>query len=146
MTRPLSSELATARAQTETEPAIAFFVPGRPRSTQTGSVITVNGRTFPLRRGTAWSTVCGLVARQHAPATLLAGPVRCRLVFLLPAPTARRRARPTTRPDVENLAKGLLDAWNGILWRDDSQVVELQLRKEYGEARGPGVLVHVEAL
>jgi len=52
--------------------ALSFFVPGRPKSTQTGSVITVNGRSFPVRRGTSWSAVCGLVARQYAPRAPLA--------------------------------------------------------------------------
>ena len=33
---------------------------------------------------------------------------------------------------------------NGVLWRDDSQVVKLTAEKEYGDA--PGVLVEVTAL
>lgn len=31
--------------------------------------------------------------------------------------------------DVDNLAKGILDACNGILWRDDSQIVDLHIVK-----------------
>ena len=31
--------------------------------------------------------------------------------------------------DVDNLAKGVLDACNGILWADDSQVVKLTTAK-----------------
>lgn len=39
--------------------------------------------------------------------------------------------RPLTRPDIDNYAKGSLDALNGIVWRDDSQVVSLTVDKFY---------------
>lgn len=39
--------------------------------------------------------------------------------------------RPITKPDVDNYAKGIKDACNGIIWNDDSQVVELTVRKFY---------------
>lgn len=38
--------------------------------------------------------------------------------------------RPLTKPDVDNFAK-VIDALNGIVWRDDSQVVELKIEKFY---------------
>jgi Holliday junction resolvase RusA-like endonuclease len=38
---------------------------------------------------------------------------------------------PTGRPDSDNLAKGVLDALNGILWGDDAAVVELTVSKRY---------------
>lgn len=34
--------------------------------------------------------------------------------------------------DCDNLAKGCLDAMTGIVWYDDSQVVELHVYKQYG--------------
>jgi Holliday junction resolvase RusA-like endonuclease len=38
--------------------------------------------------------------------------------------------RPITRPDCDNFAK-VIDALNGIVWRDDCQVVELTVEKFY---------------
>lgn len=35
----------------------------------------------------------------------------------------------TTRPDVDNLAKPVLDALTDIAWNDDSQICDLRLRK-----------------
>ena len=52
--------------------------------------------------------------------------------------------RPTTKPDVDNYAKGVKDACNGILWRDDSQVVELFVRKFY--SLNPRVVVKVREI
>lgn len=46
----------------------------------------------------------------------------------------KRKANPghhTSRPDVDNLAKQVLDCCNGMLWVDDSQVFSLLISKRY---------------
>lgn len=40
--------------------------------------------------------------------------------------------RPTKKPDADNVAKVILDALNGIAWRDDAQIVDIRTVKEYG--------------
>jgi len=40
---------------------------------------------------------------------------------------------PTTRPDLDNYCKSVLDALSGVVWVDDSQVVELHMAKLYSE-------------
>ena len=52
--------------------------------------------------------------------------------------------RPITKPDVDNLAKGIKDACNGIIWKDDSQVVELLVRKFY--SMNPRAVVKVRKI
>lgn len=42
--------------------------------------------------------------------------------------------KPTTRPDVDNIAKGILDPLNGLVWKDDKQVFRLVIEKQYGES------------
>ncbi len=37
------------------------------------------------------------------------------------------------KPDVDNLAKSILDALNGVAWKDDSQIGALLVCKLYGE-------------
>lgn len=39
--------------------------------------------------------------------------------------------RPMKKPDVDNIVKCVLDAGNGIIYHDDKQVVDLQVRKFY---------------
>ncbi len=40
---------------------------------------------------------------------------------------------PAKKPDIDNIAKVVLDALNGIAYRDDTQVVGLAIAKAYGE-------------
>ena len=49
--------------------------------------------------------------------------------------------RPTVKPDVDNVAKAITDAMNGIVYADDSQIVELVCGKYY--AVEPRVMVEV---
>lgn len=39
----------------------------------------------------------------------------------------------TKKSDIDNISKIVLDALNGLTYKDDAQVVELEARKEYGE-------------
>ena len=41
--------------------------------------------------------------------------------------------RPTKKPDLSNIVKGVEDALNGLLYKDDSQIVSLKLKKYYSE-------------
>ena len=50
--------------------------------------------------------------------------------------------RPTKKPDVDNLAKVILDSINDIAYKDDVQVVDLQVRKFYSE--NPRVVVTIQ--
>ena len=54
------------------------------------------------------------------------------------------RKRPTKKIDVDNLVKCLLDAGNGTIYYDDKQVVDLQVRKFYGET--PKVVVKIKSI
>ncbi len=50
--------------------------------------------------------------------------------------------RPITRNgDLDNLTKGVLDAFNGVIFKDDCQIVEMHLTKVYAEQPGIDVLI-----
>ena len=51
---------------------------------------------------------------------------------------------PLTKPDLDNIAKIYLDALNGVVWHDDSQVQTLTISKVYGD--NPHVLVMIHWL
>lgn len=39
--------------------------------------------------------------------------------------------RPLVKPDVDNVAKTIMDALNGVAYADDKQIVELKIIKQY---------------
>lgn len=43
----------------------------------------------------------------------------------------------TTKPDIDNMVKGLLDALNGLLWVDDNRIVGVSVTKIY--SNNPGI-------
>jgi Holliday junction resolvase RusA-like endonuclease len=60
------------------------------------------------------------------------GPVEVSLTMYMPHPkSGPRRLFHQTKPDVDNLAKIILDAMNGIVYHDDKQIVCLTVRKRY---------------
>jgi len=85
-------------------------------------------------------------------ATLELGPVKLTAIFFLPRPKKLQKAKHaladhTKKPDLDKLLRSILDALTGVLWLDDSQVVELSASKRYAElARPPHVSVWVEPL
>ena len=52
---------------------------------------------------------------------------------------------PTVKPDVDNVAKTIMDALSGVVYKDDKQVVDLLIKKRYTEAE-PHVIVTIEVL
>ena len=51
---------------------------------------------------------------------------------------------PTKKPDADNITKIICDALNGIAYKDDTQVVDLEVKKIYGEVEK--VIVEIEEL
>ena len=65
-------------------------------------------------------------------AALFLAPVAVGLRFHLPRPTSKKKAKyPTSKPDVDKLARAAIDALSGVLFKDDNQVVAVQARKVY---------------
>ena len=52
--------------------------------------------------------------------------------------------RPITKPDLDNVSKCILDALNGIAYKDDSQIVDLHITKHYSD--NPRVEVIIEEI
>jgi len=83
-----------------------------------------------------WRSVVALAAKEfHASVqdhSLIEGAVSVDLLFhFVPGKTVKRKQM-TTKPDVDKLSRAILDALTGVVWNDDSQVVELRARKTYG--------------
>lgn len=67
--------------------------------------------------------------------------VRVEFHFKRPKSAPKRRLYPTVRPDIDNLTKTICDAFNGVLWHDDGQVVALYCCKVYSPEEGITIAV-----
>jgi Holliday junction resolvase RusA-like endonuclease len=55
-----------------------------------------------------------------------------------------RSDRPTKKPDADNICKAVCDAMNGIVYKDDAQVVSLHFTKRYNTIASIHVCVKEE--
>jgi Holliday junction resolvase RusA-like endonuclease len=49
--------------------------------------------------------------------------------------------QPCKKPDIDNVAKTYLDAMNGVIFKDDTQVIDLHVKKVYSAVPGVDVMV-----
>lgn len=113
---------------------VSFFVPGTPVPKQSFRY-TQNGGGFTDGKVRAWETTVGWYAKDAmAGQAPLQGDVRVELTFQLP--DRRRR-------DWDNLSKPVMDGMNKIVFQDDSQAVDVRVRKFYPGKTGLGVRVEV---
>ena len=81
----------------------------------------------------------------------LTGPVIVRIHLGMPIPKSTTKAMkvkmlekkvvPVTKPDIDNLAKSILDAINGVAYKDDNQIATLLVKKFYAEVPFAKVIV-----
>ena len=81
-------------------------------------------------------------------------PVGVYLYIRLPIPQSHSKKRteaclngfekPIKKPDIDNLAKSLLDGMNGVVFKDDSQIVSLHCTKVYASEPGVDIMVREE--
>jgi crossover junction endodeoxyribonuclease RusA len=122
---------------------LSTFVPGRP-APQGSKRYVGNGISIESSKAVKpWrADIREHVAALHAGPPLQ-GALSVRLEFVMPRPSScPKRFTPaaTKRPDVDKLARAVLDALGSArLWGDDAQVVQLVVLKrlaEFGEASG----------
>lgn len=109
---------------------------GRPRFARRGNFVT----TYTPTNTAQAENEIQEEALKHICEPITA-PVELLIVFYMPIPrsTSKKRAESlknaphVKRPDVDNLAKLVLDALNGIAWKDDSQVFKMTVEKRYSD-------------
>ena len=112
---------------------IAFVVPGKPQAKQRPRL--ANGFAYTPKETVEYENWVKLCYR-NANQPTLEGELEAEITFGFPIPKSKLKqaqagARPTTKPDLDNLAKAVLDSLNGLAYHDDSQIVELLVRKVY---------------
>jgi Holliday junction resolvase RusA-like endonuclease len=133
---------------------LQFIVPGEPQGK--GRPRFGNGRTYTPAKTVAYEQLIARTAAEamrHLPYELTALPCYVRVDVYKGVPkswTQAKRARALDaleipgKPDLDNVAKGVLDALNGVAYVDDTQVVRLLVQKQY--SLEPRLVVTVKEL
>jgi Holliday junction resolvase RusA-like endonuclease len=124
---------------------IRLTIPGevvpqlRPRFARHGNYV----QTYDPEKCRNYKAYVRMLAAQKMTEKPIEGPVEVWIRVYRQPPTSWSKAkttwaitgtiRPTTKPDLTNLVKGIKDAVKGIIWRDDAQVVRLVVEKWYSD-------------
>jgi len=130
---------------------ISFSVPGEPRGK--GRPRFAKGRAYTDAATASYENLIAINAKAAmAGREPLATPVDVWVRINMQPPSSASKSRialmlsgdlrPIKRPDIENVAKAVLDAMNQIVFRDDAQVCGLRVAKFYDSQ--PGLTIDVE--
>jgi crossover junction endodeoxyribonuclease RusA len=118
--------------------ALDLFVAGTPapqgskRHVGGGRMIESSAAVGDWRTVVAWTA-----ANEYAPRPPITGAVVLAVEFVMPRPKSLPKRKPTPphtkRPDVDKLLRAVGDAMSGVVWADDSQVVQAVGSKRYAE-------------
>lgn len=140
-------------------PSISFTVHGKAIAKGSMRMVPIKGRARPMLTSDAkglkqWEqTIRGALQAAMAMTpkpvlmALFDAPVALGIRFHMPRPKKPKKTAkhyPTTRPDSDKLARSVCDALQTVVFRDDAQVVALQVRKVYADS-GAKVEIVVES-
>lgn len=140
MARVQATSRSIARRLVAQIGAIEYVVYGKPESQGSTRAFIPRGWTHPVitdsnRRLKPWrQALMAAAVEQHARHGQLSGAIIVELWFYLPRPKSAPTTKckhAITRPDLDKLARAVLDSLSGTLLRDDAQVVTLLARKRY---------------
>jgi len=130
---------------------VTVVVPGEPQGKARARVSRRNGlpRMYTPNKTASYERMVGWMARE-AGVRPCKGPVTLSVAahFLMPQSASKSRkaemmlTRPTKKPDIDNVAKAVLDGLLSIAYGDDAQVVGLHVTKHWTD-RDPCVVVHI---
>ena len=132
---------------------VRFTVPGIPRPQGSKRAFVVKGRPVltesagePLKDWRATIALAG--ANAMTGLQPFEGPIYGRLTFKMPRPKShgKKITSPTSRPDIDKLARSVLDALTHICFLDDAQLVTLNLTKRWAQPEHSdqvGVDIHI---
>lgn len=112
------------------------FIEGTPVPQGSKTAVVINGKAVMFEANKKHKVWRDHVASRMRGATPVTDPVRCELTFIFERPKTVKREWPSVKPDIDKLARTILDAATGHIVKDDAQVIILNCRKDYGDKAG----------
>ena len=98
-----------------------------------------------------------LMMQKERPSEPILGEMKLYIVFCFSRPKSHYRTGKNAnmlrndvpifnahKPDIDNLLKFVMDAMNGVFYKDDSQIVDVDIKKQYSNT--PCTLITIEEL
>lgn len=116
----------------------------RPRGFQRG------GRIIFWSPTSAWRELVYGRALESRPTVPFDGPLQLKTIFYFPRPESIKKSVvwKSTKPDLDNLLKAVMDALTQARWwKDDGRVARVVMEKRFvGDGEASGALIEVAAL
>lgn len=134
---------------------ISFTVPGNPvaqprvKARKSGNFIQIY---TPDKKVKPYKEAIRLVATQAmAGRKPMEGPLAVAIFFYIDRPKSHTKKQRecewhAQKPDLDNLAKAVLDALKEVTWSDDSQIAELRLRKQWAYGDPAYTYIRIEEI
>lgn len=121
---------------------------GAVRMTGRGKFVKSNAQRYLAYKETIeWQTKAQMKNKE-----LITGPIAVNVLFHMPIPKNLSKKKKDEsigkyhikRPDTDNLIKGVFDALNNLVWKDDNQVCKIAAKKIYSES--PRIEIEINEL
>lgn len=131
---------------------VEFIVPGQPQGKGRAKVTTRNGwaHAYTPEKTTLYENLIKLCFLE-TKSDKLQGAIKMTIsaFYLIPKSFSKKKEqsalldeiKPLTKPDLDNIAKVVCDALNGVAYDDDKQIVEMCINKYY--SLNPKVIVEI---
>lgn len=103
--------------------------------------MTKSGHTYTPKKTADYETMIKQAFMIANGTPILEGEIKMRLEFFFPITKSTRKRdidvmlagdiRPAKKPDIDNLMKAVCDALNGVAYKDDAQIVDIEVAKYY---------------
>ena len=119
---------------------------GRPRFTRIGGYV----RTYTPKKTHDYESLI----KEAYPGGIYEGALKITInaFFMIPKSYTKKRSAELPgkpymmKPDIDNIAKSVLDGLNGVAWSDDTQVVEMSITKHYAMDDIEKLVISIEGI
>lgn len=122
-----------------------FVIDGKIRGKDRPRFNTLTGKPYTTSKTAgyeAWIRDCYMLRSGHQD-IIMHGEITATIVAFFEIPQSKSKSikelmrsgciSPTVKPDLDNIAKTILDALNGIAYLDDKQITTLIVKKKYAD-------------
>ncbi len=131
---------------------IQIVIDGEPKGKGRPRMSTKTGRAYTPKDTASYENWVKLCYQEQSNGEYFeVEPLRARIncYYSIPKSDSKKKKeekaegvlRPTKKPDLDNVAKIILDSLNSIAYKDDSQIVELEINKYYAESARVEILL-----